>query len=237
MKLNIAICDDEQTDLKYLYMLVSRWANESATTVQISTFESAESFLFIYGENKSFDILLLDIEMGKMNGVELAKHIRRENEAILIIFITGFPDFISEGYEVSALHYLMKPVNENKLIEVLEKAQKGACQTKKSVVIAVDSETYRIPMDEIMLCESFAHTTVVTTIRRSYDMKLSISEFKNQLDETFIQCHRSYIVGLNHVNHISKTDVFLDNGKIIPLSRRLYKEVNQAFIRYFKGVQ
>lgn len=237
MKLNIAICDDEQTELKYLHMIVCRWANERETTVDISTFESAESFLFIYAENKSFDILLLDIEMGKMNGVELAKYIRRDNEAMQIIFITGFPDFISEGYEVSALHYLMKPVNENKLIEVLEKAQKGLCQKKKSVVITVDSETYRIPMGEIMLCESFAHITVVTTKRKSYDVKVSISEFKNQLDETFIQCHRSYIVGISHVDHISKTDVFLDNGKIIPLSRRLYNEVNQAFIRYFKGVQ
>ena len=237
MKLNIAICDDEQAEIKYLHMLVCCWAKEHETTIHISSFVSAESFLFTYEENKSYDILLLDIEMGKMNGVELAKRIRRDNETIQIIFITGFPDFMAEGYEVSALHYLMKPVKEKKLFDVLEKAQKDLVRKKKSVVITADGEAYRIPMDEIMLCESFAHTTVVTTIRKNYNIKLSISEFKKQLDETFIQCHRSYIIGINHVNHISKTDVVLDNGKIIPLSRRLYSEVNQAFIQYFKGVQ
>jgi two-component SAPR family response regulator len=143
MKLNIAICDDEQTKLKYLHMIVCRWANERETTVDISTFESSESFLFIYAENKSFDILLLDIEMGKMNGVELAKHIRNGNETTQIIFITGFPDFISEGYEVAALHYLMKPVKEKKLFEVLDKAQKSLNQKQKSIVITVEGETHR----------------------------------------------------------------------------------------------
>jgi DNA-binding LytR/AlgR family response regulator len=237
MKLTIAICDDEQTELKYLNMLVKHWADDRGIAIHIRTFISAENFLFTYEENKSFDILLLDIEMGKMNGVELAKHIRRENEGIQIIFITGFSDFIAEGYEVSALHYLLKPVNEKKLSEVLDKAQKGLSQKQKSIIVAVDGQSYRIPMGKIMLCESFAHSTVITTKSNSYNVRLSISELKNQLDETFIQCHRSYLVGISHISHISKTDVFLDNGHMIPLSRRLYNEVNQAFIRYFKGVQ
>lgn len=219
MKLTIAICDDEQTELAYLHMLVCRWAKENETAIHISTFVSAESFLFSYEEDKSVDILLLDIEMEKMNGVELAKQIRRENESMQIIFITGFPDFIAEGYEVSALHYLLKPVNEKKLFDVLAKAQKNLNHKQKSIVFISDGQTYRIPMNEIMICESFAHTTVMTTKSNSYDVKLSISEFKNLLDETFIQCHRSYIVGISHISHISKTDVFLDNGRIIPLSR------------------
>lgn len=237
MKLTIAICDDEQTDINYLNMLVNHWADDRGFAVHIKTFVSAESFLFTYEENKSFDILLLDIEMGTMNGVELAKQIRKENEAMQIIFITGFPDFMVEGYEVSALHYLLKPVNESKFFEVLDKAQKGLYQKQKSIIITVDGQSFRIPIGDIMFCESYAHITVITTKRNSYQVRRSISELKNQLGETFILCHRSYLVGINHIRRISKTDILLDNDFIIPLSRRLYNEVNQAFIRYFKGVQ
>ena len=82
-------------------------------------FPSAESFLFDYAEQKNYDFLLLDIEMPSMNGVELAQKIRQENNAVQIIFITGYSDFMAEGYEVSALHYLMKPVSFDKLSKVL----------------------------------------------------------------------------------------------------------------------
>ena len=83
--------------------------------MQISLFTSAEHFLFSYGREKDFDILLLDIEMGDMDGVTMAKKLRQENHAIQIIFITGYSDYIAEGYEVAALHYLMKPVREENM--------------------------------------------------------------------------------------------------------------------------
>jgi DNA-binding LytR/AlgR family response regulator len=173
--------------------------------------------------------------MKSINGVDLAKRIRKDNETVQIIFITGFPDFMAEGYEVSALNYLMKPVREEKLFEVLDKARKSLHRKQRSILITSDGEVHRISIGQIMLCESFAHRTVITTKTKIYDVKLPISELESQLDDTFIRCHRSYIAAINHISRISKTDVLLDNGKKIPLSRRLYDEVNQAFIKYFKG--
>ena len=122
MKLKIAICDDEKKQIEYITSLVSKWSTSNAHSCEIRTFASAESFLFEYEDDKAYDILLLDIEMGNMNGVELAKNIRRSNDTVQIIFITGFPDFIAEGYDVSALHYLVKPVSVDKLRAVLDKA-------------------------------------------------------------------------------------------------------------------
>ena len=129
MNYKFAICDDEIIEIKYLSSLVTKWGKKTDNIAIVSTFEDAKSFLFNYAENKDYDILLLDIEMSganpkihTMNGVELAKQIRTENTSVQIVFITGFPDFIAEGYEVSALHYLMKPVKEDKLFEVLNKA-------------------------------------------------------------------------------------------------------------------
>lgn len=104
MTYKISICDDMKQDTQYIASAVKKWAEQENVCVDIHTFPSAESFLFDYAEQKDYDILLLDIEMSSMNGVELAKRIRQDNDAVQIVFITGYSDFMAEGYEVSALH-------------------------------------------------------------------------------------------------------------------------------------
>lgn len=239
MKYKIGICDDMEQDIKYIASIVKKWAENENLSVDIDIFSSAESFLFQYAEQKDYDILLLDIEMQSMNGVELAKRIRKENDGVQIIFITGFPDFMSEGYEVSALHYLMKPVMEDKLFEVLNRATKKFNKTEKSVLFTVSGEILRIAVCDIVLVEAFAHSCVITTIKSNFEVKASITTMEKMLSETaereFVRCHRSYIVGVKHIKSISKMDITLDGGEKIPLSRNRYQVVNQAFIRYFKG--
>ena len=111
MDYRIAICDDEETQRAYISALVRSWAEQSDHTVELELFGSAEEFLFHYEEQNNYDILLLDIEMDRIDGITLAKRVRAENEAVQIIFITGYSEYIAEGYEVAALHYLMKPVD------------------------------------------------------------------------------------------------------------------------------
>lgn len=108
MAYRVAIVDDSNIDAEYVQSILKDWAQDRQAGVQAQRFVSAENFLFHYADDKAWDILLLDIEMGTMDGVSLAKRIRKENELVQIVFITGFPDFMAEGYEVSALHYLMK---------------------------------------------------------------------------------------------------------------------------------
>lgn len=234
MNINFAICDDNITEIEYLSKIVGKWARAGNNTAFISTFESAESFLFHYADDKSFDILLLDIQMKNMNGVELAKQIRLDNDAVQIIFITGFPDFMPEGYEVSALHYLMKPVNEQKLFEVLDKACKRLGKTERTILIKAEGESVCIPVGSIVYIESFAHTVEITTNKEKIKAGLSISDIEKKLGDGFMRCHRSYIVGLKYIKRIRQNEVILDNDISIPLSRRLYTKVNQAFIRFFK---
>ena len=123
MKYKIAICDDSEADRQYIGNMVERWASSAGHVVQIDSFPSAENFLFHYAEECDYDILLLDVEMGEMDGVTMAKKLRQSNDTVQIIFITGYSDYISEGYEVAALHYLMKPLKSEKLFEVLVTAE------------------------------------------------------------------------------------------------------------------
>ena len=104
MALSIAVCDDDETDLQYITGLVNAWAAQARIPVSVRTFPSAEAFLFHYAENRDFDILLLDVEMGKLNGIDLARQIRAQDSCVQIVFITGYSDFMAEGYDVPALH-------------------------------------------------------------------------------------------------------------------------------------
>lgn len=235
MPITIAICDDEQVESRYLSTLVNQWAQANRREVSLQIFESAESFLFRYAENKAVDILLLDIEMGAMNGVELARRIREDNETVQLVFITGYADFMAHGYEVSALHYLMKPVSASKLFEVLDKAVVKLNKRERVLLLAIGGESIRIPVKDILCVEAFAHSVVITSTAGQVEAKLSLSEIGGQLgDNDFIRCHRSYIVGLRAIKRVARTDVILDNDMAIPLARRSYHEVNQAFIHYYK---
>jgi len=237
MEFNIAVCDDEEPHARHIKMLADKWAHESGIKTNTAMFCSAENFKAALAGGQKFDCLLLDIQMGGQNGVELAKELRTSDERLVIVFVTALPDFIGDGYDVFALHYLMKPVNEAKLSEVLDRAAKTISKTVTAVFLPIDGEQLRVPAEEIVYIESFAHFTEVVTTKRVFRAKLPIRELEGQLGENFSRCHRSYIVGLKYVDKITKTDVVLDNGKQIPLSRRLYGEVNRALIRYFTGAK
>lgn len=234
MKYHIAICDDEQSEIIYIKSLVAAWAGQNGNTVIIKEFKSAEAFLFDYADHKDYDILLLDIKMKNISGVELAKTIRKENVSIQIVFITGYPDFIAEGYEVAALHYLMKPVTGEKLSEVLMRACDNLGRDERAVLFHVDGELMRIPANKILFAEAFAHVVLIHTKDGSFEVKMPISEAERFLGDEFVRCHRSYIVSLKDIRRITKNSVILDSGKEIPLARSAYGKVNQAFISYYR---
>lgn len=228
----IAICDDNKAQIEFLSAAVLHWGEKRDIHPQIFTFENGESFLFQYTEDKSFDILLLDIEMGQLNGVQLAKTIRRENKEVQIIFITGYMDYISDGYDVEALHYLLKPVSEEKLGSVLDRAAERLQDKKKSLFINTGDEMVRIPLYTIRFIE-VRQNYVTIHADMEYTLKKTLRELEQSLDSSFFRTGRSYIVNLQFIQKVTKTDVFLKDGSVIPLSRRLYNDLNQAIIRYF----
>lgn len=234
--INIAICDDENIQVELLHRYVNNWASERNIIVQVGVFYSAESFEFSWSMDKKYNILLLDIEMSGKNGIELAKNIRKEDEVLDIIFITAISDYIGEGYDVSALNYLIKPIKEKKLYECLDKAIQKISKEEKIILINIEGETHRIIQSDIIYIEAFSHTVEINTINGKYITRKNIGEIEKELDDNIlIRCHRSYIVGLKHIKKIGKTDIDLDNNDIIPVSRRLYPSTNMAFIKYFRG--
>ena len=233
--MRVAICEDQPAQAAYLRSLVVRWARDSREPLEIAAFDSAESFLFTYEADKSFSLLLLDIQMKAISGIDLAKRLRAEGSAMPIAFITGMAEHIGEGYEVAALHYLLKPVQEGKLREVLERARQLTAAEEPFVLLETEEGQARLLVRDILYAEAFSHDTAVRTAERVYSAKISIGELETALGLSggFFRCHRSYLVGLRHIAHIGKTEITLDGGAVIPLSRRLYAAANKAFIAYF----
>ena len=231
MSYRVAICDDCTKDAEFVQGILRKWATERQVDIQVECFPSAESFLFCYAEDKAWDILLLDIEMGSMDGVTMAKRVRGDNEIVQIVFITGYSDYIAEGYEVSALHYLMKPVNAMKLSQVLDRALEKRKQEECCLNLELSGEMVRIPFYEIRYLN--VHQNYITIhCRQEYTLKRSLSSIEKELDDRFYRVGRTVILNLKFVRRVTKTDVYLSEGTVLPLPRGAYETLNRAIINY-----
>ena len=238
----IAVCDDEQADASYVERFIKKWAHEHAVMVQVELFPSAEAFLFRYEEDRTFDMLFLDIEMhaagagapDHMNGIELALRIReREHDrAVQIVFVTGYMDYIEKGYDVEALHYLLKPVTQERLFGVLDRAAQRVRDRGRELCLQMPEGTARIPVSEIRYLE-VQRNYVTIHGDEDYTVKRTLGELERELDERFFRTGRSYIVNLQFVKKITRSQVVLKDGAQIPLPRRAYEDINRAMIRYF----
>lgn len=225
----IAICDDCEADRIYISAEVSKWAKASRKNVNIRTFSSAESFLFCYSAEKDFDILLLDVEMGDMDGVTLAKILRKENDSVQIVFITGYSDYISEGYDVAALHYLMKPIKEEKLFSVLDRALKKLSENEKTLTLETGGETVRVPLYKIKYVDVFGNYVTVHA-DKDITVKMTLGAMEKELGGRFFRVGRSAVVNLSQISRVSKTEIKLSDGTSLPLPRGAYESVNRAII-------
>ena len=217
MYCKVAICDDAPKDRDLLDALVRRWAQKRGHAVRLAAFASAEQFLFHYAEEKDYDVLLLDVEMGAMDGVALAKRLRAENETVQIVFVTGYDDYIAEGYEVAALHYLMKPVQEEKLFAVLDRAAEKAAQNEKALYFETGGE--------------MVGNYVTLHAKGELTVKMTLGELEKMLDERFYRVGRSALVNLTQIARVTKSEIRLLDGASIHLPRGAWEGVNRAIIR------
>ncbi len=230
--LKIAVCDDNEEHISALRSMLDEWSAHKPFAVIIYEYQSAESFLFSYPD-KPCDMLLLDIEMKHLSGMELAKKLRENGDMLPIIFISGYSDYIVEGYDVEALHYLLKPIEEEKLFEVLDRYTKKR-DSQNDIVLSCGDNNIRVDSENIRYCEARGKKTEVHMPGGNVLIcHTGIHDLQKILGENFMFCHRSYLVNLRFIKSISKTEIEIDGGENLPLSRRLYKEVNERFIAFY----
>lgn len=232
MRYKIGICDDEAGQRDYLQGLVTAWAGKNRYLVELRQYGEAGSFLFDYAQERDFDILLLDVEMPGTSGIQLAKAVREENAGVQIVFVTGYYDYFSDGFDVSALHYLIKPVDERKLFPVLDKAADNLRTRQRAVLLATAEADIKVSLADITYVEAENVYIVVHTVWDSYRVRMALAKFAAQLDDTFLKVHRSFVVGLKYVKKITRREITMLNGDTVPMSRGMYDQVHDALVKY-----
>ncbi len=233
--MRICIVDDDSTQLDYLKSIISRWGNKNSITTDMNFYSSSEEMLFENNGSYPYDMVILDIQMGRISGIELAKKIRETDKNVLIAFISGIADYVYEGYEVQAIRYILKPFKEEKIMELLEFAKSNKGNESKYIVISVQGERKKINYNDIIYIQSMGHYITLNLFKEEIDYKCNIGELYDELDKKeFVKTHRSYLVNLQYIERITKSECLLVDNRKVPLSRNSYKSVNSSFIEYHR---
>lgn len=236
--MKIAIVDDEADEQEILVKYIREWAKAKKELVEFACFASSEAFLFSWEDDKDYALLILDIEMGRISGLELAKKIRLQDGDIPILFVTGYDEYMQYGYDVAALHYLLKPVKKEKLFQVLDKLGERE-ESQMSLIVNAGNEVRRFLLSAIFYVEADGHGSNLHTADETIPVRESFGEIEKQLlsVKEAVKCHRAYLVNLRYVSAIRGAELILDHGERLPIARSRMKSVQSAFLRYYKDRQ
>ena len=218
MMVNIAICEDELIHRDEIRELLESNLKLHNVSYNIYEFKNGKELLRKYPND--LDILILDIKMDDMDGIEVARNIREFDEEVEIIFMTSYPEYMQKGYEVRAYRYLLKPIKEedirNNIISLIELLK---VERSKYLCISTKDNIHRIAINSIVYIETERPNLIINTISSSYKSKITMKDIETYLNEyNFFRCHNSYLINLKFVEEIQKNNVIV-KGKKIPLSR------------------
>lgn len=234
--MHIAFCDDESALCAQLENHISRWAALRRCPYQSTAFPSAEALLFHLDGTCPFDLLLLDIELPGLSGIDLARTLRQTHRSLPLAFLTNHPGHVFEGYEVAALRYLLKPITEDALFPLLDLVQDQLEQDPPCLLLTSNGESLRIDLRDILCLEAQGHAVLLRTRDGPLTVKgPSFASLTAQLGPDFVPTHRSYRVNLRCVERVTRTSCLLENGESIPVSRSCWDALNRAFIDFYKG--
>lgn len=231
--MKLAIVEDEAVHGKLLGQYIEDWGKQNGIQVSVKIYISAESFLFEW-EDLPCDAVFADIQMPGMDGMEMVRKLREKDGKVPVIFTTGIADHMQEGYEVEALNYLLKPLSREKVSACLDKVLRRHEATQFLVVETLDG-VRKLPVETVNYCEASGHNTELwlTGGEKLFSLS-SLSELEKELaDKGFVKCHRSYLCNISNLNRITSDTLVFDDGAEAPVSRRLYRTVNKAFIDRF----
>lgn len=227
--MRIAICDDEEMYRVQLKSVLDKILVNA--DYEIETFADGNRLEEAYSE-APYDLVLLDIEMPAVDGITLARRLRARSEKVFIVFLTGHVEYALEGYEVNALRYLTKPVDTDKLKEVIRYVQDKQ-GSGRQIIVKEDGEQLLIDIADVMYMESMNQNVRIVTTKGEHVIRYNIGDFEQQLaGDGFFRIHRGYLVALAKVKKLAKSDVIMEDGTALPVSRSNIKPLKDALYAY-----
>lgn len=228
----IAICDDHREELERVAAMLTRWKSEKKAPLRYRLFSDASALLDA-AQDEKFDLYLLDIMMPGISGLEAAAEIRQKDETAEIVFLTSSPGFAYESYGVRALDYLLKPVQKERLVPLLDKLLLREQKPTEGLTVKCGTTLVRVLFSQLSYVEvNGKHIYFNMTDGTVHEVFGTLREVEPQLllRQEFVRCHRSYIVNLLQVAELSAATIRTFSGKTLPVSRALYKEVQEQYM-------
>ena len=229
--LRIAVCDDQPTDREMIEHMTRETLKLERIECVITTFESGVELMASIRGGAEFQLLLLDVMMKELDGLELAAMLREQGDQTAIIYISAYHEKALSGYEVSAARFLAKPIQPEKLREALLYCV-SVLQKNRSVLISTTEGQRRIAVEDILYAETWGRGVRITCADGAVESSMSISRLAAMLPEQFIFCHRAFLVNLAHVRSLRYIEMDMDNGTTLTVSKHRYAEVKNQYMNY-----
>lgn len=229
--LKIIACDDDVAFLDRLHRMIDRWSTETGTAVDVALVTRGEDLLARHAASRA-DIILLDMIMPLVNGMDTARELRQSDTAVRLVFLTSSPEFALESYEVRAFDYLLKPVAYERLAQLLDELSSMRPAATDELVTKTSFGYHALRLSDIEYAEA-RNKHVVFHLRDGRDIE-ALEPFRNIEDQlaknaSFFKCHRSYQVNLRNIDHFNRTDIVMRSGACIPLARSCKQGFQDAY--------
>lgn len=232
--MHIAVCDDNTDELSRISSLLEDYCSNRQSSITYELFNSAFELLETMKVSK-FDLLLLDILMPGITGMEAAKEIRRSDNEIPIIFLTSSREYAVESYRVNAEDYIMKPASRDEIFPVLDRQLTRYTQEEAFLTLKTGNGILRLPFSQIVYVEvinrSVQFILANGDVREAYGY---LTDYESHLlsDPHFYKPHRSYVVNLRQVTELNKKGFVTIMGKIVPVARDGFPKAKAAYMKY-----
>lgn len=231
--LSIAVCDDSIIECCSIAKKIKKMMNEIKVPCLVSQFNSGQQLLQASG---CFDIIFLDIMMSGLNGMKTAELFRERAYDKILIFMSSSREYVFEAYDVEAFQYLLKPVNEEKLKRVLQKAVlKTEVQSQDFIIVNKERQQKKWYLDDIYYFEIKGRKIDVHGANGAFSYYERIGSLEESLrGKDFFRCHKSYLINLKHVEGYDRREAGLDNGERIIIAKRRYEAFCKEILMYMR---
>lgn len=240
--MKIAICDDNLQELNQISSILDTYRRENKAPLTYKTFQSAAE-LISNARKGAYNLILLDIMMPGINGMQAAHEIRTFDTGVKIVFLSSSPEFAVESYKVKAYDYILKPISKDKLFSMLDAAIAEERISMEGLTVKTQSGMARILLSRLAFVEIMNKKLYFHLVDGSVqEVTSSLAAFEKKLlaHSEFVKVHRSYIVNLWQVGELGSNKLITISGKTVPISRQLYAKVREAYMKHLfleKGVE